>query len=210
MNPPNLLTLSRMAMAPVLMALFYVGTLTSDVAALVILGAAGLTDLLDGHLARKMGIPSTFGKIVDPLSDSFVFLALFGGFVITGWMPVWVFAIFLLRETFMHGFLRPYFLIRGVALAAKWAGKIKTFLQSVVGVGVLLAIAATRDVPARPDSVTATLMKVSCWALLFVGIVSVASLQPYLAELCRLRHGEKALVEEANRAEGGRGEGASL
>ncbi len=195
---PNALTLSRMVLAPVLLAVFHIGTWGSDLAALAILLVAGLTDLLDGYLARRMGVPTAFGKIVDPLADSFIFLSLFGCFVYAGWMPVWVFALFLFREAFMHAFLRPYFLLRGVALAAKWAGKVKTTLQSIVGAGVLLAIAATRHMPARSGSVKAGLMTAACWALFLVALVSLASLRPYVAELWRLRDEEKALAQGEN------------
>jgi CDP-diacylglycerol--glycerol-3-phosphate 3-phosphatidyltransferase len=185
MNLPNLLTLSRLAMAPVLAATVLANSLAGDVASLALLSAAGITDLLDGYLARKYGQATDFGKVVDPLADSFIFLALFYGFVATGWMPLWVYLVFVGRESFMHLVLRPYFLMRGVALGAKWTGKVKTSLQNAVSYGVLLAMAATRLWPEWGASRRSGLMAASDWALLAVAAVSLASLWPYLAELWR-------------------------
>jgi CDP-diacylglycerol--glycerol-3-phosphate 3-phosphatidyltransferase len=201
MTAANALTLSRMVLAPLLLVLFYVGTGAAHWTALAVLVIAGVTDLLDGHLARRNGQTSAFGKVVDPLSDSFIFLSLFGGFVLAGWMPAWVFAIFLLRESFMHGFLRPFFLQRGVALAAKWAGKLKTALQCAVGVAVLLAIAWTHGMPLRAGSLKAGVMTAAWWALLVAALVSAASLRAYVVELWSRRTGEEtaaAVDEEAD------------
>jgi len=185
LNLPNLLTLSRLVMAPVLAATVMAETLTGDIASLVLLLIAGITDLLDGYLARKYGQATDFGKVVDPLADSFLFLALFYGFVATGWMPLWVYLIFLGREGFMHLFLRPYFLLRGVALGAKWTGKVKAALQNAVGYAVLLAMAATRLWPEWPEPTRRGLRDAAGWALLAVAALSLASLWPYVAELWR-------------------------
>ena len=85
MNVPNLLTVLRMLAAPVLLAVFSIGSLVSDLAALAIVAAAGVTDLLDGYLARLLKQSSSFGKIMDPLADAFIFLTLFGCFAAAGY-----------------------------------------------------------------------------------------------------------------------------
>lgn len=187
MNVPNLLTVLRMLAAPVLLAVFSIGSWVSDMAALAIVAAAGVTDLLDGYLARLLKQSSSFGKIMDPLADAFIFLTLFGCFAAAEWVPVWVFAVFVARETFMHVFLRPYFLMKGVALAAKSSGKLKTTFQNIVGIGVLLAMAATRSSTARPGSLKTWLMGIAFWAVLATALLSVASLRPYVAEFWRSR-----------------------
>ena len=183
MGLANLLTISRMALAPVLLLVFLIGTTVSDLVVLLIVGHALASDLLDGYVARRMDGASTFGKIMDPLADSFTFLALFGCFVVAGWMPIWVFAIFLFRETFMHMFLRPYFLLRGVALAAKRSGKLKTVVQSIVGVAGLVAIAAVRLWPAAMGPCEPTLRLIAVCLFLVTALWSVSSLRPYVAEL---------------------------
>ncbi len=69
LNLPNILTLLRIALIPVLVAVFYVPAEWSPPATAAIFGLAGITDWLDGYLARRLGQMSAFGAFLDPVAD---------------------------------------------------------------------------------------------------------------------------------------------
>ena len=129
---PNLLTVVRIILVPVFIALMIVqfmqGTVTLLIIALVVFCLAAYTDHLDGKLARRWQVVSDFGKLVDPIADkalmisAFVLLSLFQNL----W---WRFtAVVILREVAVT-LLRMYLLRSGVVLPASKGGKIKTSLQ---------------------------------------------------------------------------------
>lgn len=129
---PNLLTVVRIILVPVFIALmitqFLQGTVTLLIIALVVFCVAAYTDHLDGNLARRWGVVSDFGKLVDPIADkalmisAFVLLSLFQNL----WW--WFTAVVILREVAVT-LLRMYLLRSGVVLPASKGGKIKTSLQ---------------------------------------------------------------------------------
>ena len=69
MNLPNKLTLLRIILIPVFMGVLYTGWTHAGTVALLIFIAASFTDWLDGHIARKQGLVTDFGKFADPLAD---------------------------------------------------------------------------------------------------------------------------------------------
>jgi len=127
-NLPNYLTLSRIVITFVIMGLLFVGNFMASCAAFVLFVAACLTDLADGWLARRKGLISDFGKIMDPLADKILVLGLFLTFVQLQLIPAWMVAVIMAREFFVTG-LRIFALRRGVVLAAENAGKHKTVSQ---------------------------------------------------------------------------------
>ncbi|MBM7335194.1 MAG: CDP-diacylglycerol--glycerol-3-phosphate 3-phosphatidyltransferase [Alcanivorax sp.] len=72
LNLPNILTLIRVAAIPVLVLVFYVPMQGSDMMAAALFLAAGLTDWLDGYLARRLGQTSPFGAFLDPVADKLI------------------------------------------------------------------------------------------------------------------------------------------
>ena len=72
LNLPNILTLIRVAAIPVLVAVFYLPFWWSDLLAAALFLAAGLTDWLDGYLARRLGQTSPFGAFLDPVADKLI------------------------------------------------------------------------------------------------------------------------------------------
>lgn len=138
MKLPNQLTVARFGMALglfVLLASTDVATGPSawpPLAAGVLFILAGITDFLDGYLARKWSMTSDFGRIADPVADkvivagSLIFLASYGW--ATSYMPVWVVVVILSRE-FLVSSLRAFFEARGVAFGADWDGKLKMIFQ---------------------------------------------------------------------------------
>ena len=76
MNIPNILTLIRVALIPIFILLFYMPFHWSYLAAAVVFTLASITDWLDGYLARKRGLVSLVGKLLDPLADKLLVMAI--------------------------------------------------------------------------------------------------------------------------------------
>ena len=138
MNLPNKLTLMRIILTPIFMAVLYWGFPGADYAALGIFIIASLTDLLDGKIARKYNLVTDFGKFADPLADKILVTAAMLWFVEQGRMPAWALLVVLLREFAVSG-LRMIASDKGRVIAAGWSGKVKT-AATMVCVIVMLAI----------------------------------------------------------------------
>ena len=125
MNLPNKLTLLRVILVPVFMAVLYLNFTGASWVALVIFIIASLTDLLDGKIARKYNLVTDFGKFADPLADKMLTTAALLWFVENGQMPAWALLIVLIREFAVSG-LRMIASDKGRVIAAGWSGKVKT------------------------------------------------------------------------------------
>ena len=129
---PNALTITRIILVPIFIALMIMqhlrGSVSLLIVSLVVFCVASYTDHLDGKLARRWQVVSDFGKLVDPIADkalmisAFVLLSLFQNL----WW--WFTAVVILREVAVT-LLRMYLLRSGVVLPASKGGKIKTSLQ---------------------------------------------------------------------------------
>ncbi len=125
MNLPNKLTMLRIILTPIFMAVLYWGFPGADYVALAIFIVASLTDLLDGKIARKYHLVTDFGKFADPLADKILVVAALLWFVETGRMPAWMLMIVVTREFAVSG-LRMIASDNGRVIAAGWSGKVKT------------------------------------------------------------------------------------
>lgn len=142
MNLPNQLTVSRLVLTLVFVALLsgISGTWVKT-AALAVFSLAAITDFLDGYLARRLGLITNFGKLMDPLADKVLMTA---GFVLLSGLdliPAWVVVLILAREFLVTG-LRLVASAEGVVLAADSSGKYKTTLQIVTVIYFLLYLAS--------------------------------------------------------------------
>ncbi len=133
MNLPNKLTVLRMVLVPVFMAVLL---LWNRYVALGIFIFASLTDFVDGKLARSRGLVTNFGKFMDPLADKLLVLSAMVIFVQEGRMPGWVCMVVIARELAVSG-LRMVAASNGVVMAAGWSGKIKTAC-TMVGLCVMM------------------------------------------------------------------------
>ena len=127
MTTASKITLARVALIPVFMALLL---LNYNWIALAVFIVASLTDFVDGYIARHCNQVSDFGKFLDPLADKLLVTAAMLVFVQWGRMPSWVVMIVLTREFAVSG-LRMVAASGGKVLAAGWSGKIKTFSTMV-------------------------------------------------------------------------------
>ncbi len=138
MNLPNKLTLLRIILTPIFMAVLYWGFPGADYAALAIFIVASLTDMLDGKIARKYNLVTDFGKFADPLADKILVVAAMLWFVEAGRMPAWMVMIVITREFAVSG-LRMIASDNGRVIAAGWSGKVKT-ASTMVCIVVMLAM----------------------------------------------------------------------
>ena len=147
MNLPNKLTVARVIAVPFFIIAFLMGYYA---AALVIFIAASVTDLLDGKIARARGLVTNFGKIMDPLADKILVYSALCLFIETGMISAWMLIVILAREFAIAG-MRTVAASEGRVLAAGMSGKIKTVLQMVAVIILLLGMA----VPSVPVIMTA-------------------------------------------------------
>jgi CDP-diacylglycerol--glycerol-3-phosphate 3-phosphatidyltransferase len=136
LNLPNLLTMGRIAIIPLVLWLLQRGSPNDCVVAALVYSGAALTDLLDGYLARRMNIVSVLGKFLDPLADKLLVMAALIWMVPMGRIPEWAVILLLAREISVTG-LRSIAVGSGVVIAAGEGGKSKTALQMI---GILCLI----------------------------------------------------------------------
>ena len=143
LNLPNKLTLLRMLMVPFLMVFitfdFGLGDLASRLIAAAFFGLASFTDFVDGHLARKYNLVTTFGKFMDPLADKLmVFVALISlcyttgrdeGASVYGVCLLVATVIVIFRELAVTSMRMVVTNTDGIVIAANWLGKVKTCTQ---------------------------------------------------------------------------------
>ena len=125
MNLPNKLTMARIIMVPMVMALIISG---QNIWAAVVFAIASLTDFFDGYIARKYNLVSSFGKIMDPLADKLLTFGALLCFIQLGTVGVWAPMIIISREFFVTC-MRVVAVSKGKVIAASWWGKIKTNVQ---------------------------------------------------------------------------------
>ena len=97
-NQANLLTLARVGLAFLFLALFYHPNLYVYYLAVFVFALGALTDLLDGHVARQQKLVSEFGKLIDPLADKILLCSGLFPLVERRLFPVWVAVVIITRE----------------------------------------------------------------------------------------------------------------
>jgi CDP-diacylglycerol--glycerol-3-phosphate 3-phosphatidyltransferase len=129
-NLPNVLTFARIVAIPFFVWLLDTPTPVRGYWAAVVFTLAALTDMLDGYLARKLGVVSVLGKFLDPLADKLIVMAALVWLVPLGRIETWIVVLLLARELSVQG-LRSVAASEGVVIAAGQEGKTKTALQMI-------------------------------------------------------------------------------
>jgi CDP-diacylglycerol--glycerol-3-phosphate 3-phosphatidyltransferase len=154
MNLPNKLTVSRFALTVLFLWALFSLLRFHNTLALVLFNIAGLTDLLDGRIARKRKLSTNFGILMDPLADKILICSAFIAFVestrLNADAPVkvaaWMVIVIVARELTITG-LRLLAASKNVVLAAENFGKHKTISQ-IVALNALLVLDASAEWPA--------------------------------------------------------------
>jgi CDP-diacylglycerol--glycerol-3-phosphate 3-phosphatidyltransferase len=140
---PNLITVGRIGIAPIVAVLLFVPTFTARLIAFLLFLVAAFSDLWDGYLARKHGWISDFGKLVDPIADKLLLILTFipfyilshgdsphGQFVAIPRFPLWILLVIFARE-FLITAIRSYAARRGLVIPAGKSGKLKAVFQNI-------------------------------------------------------------------------------
>lgn len=170
MNTPNKLTVLRMIMVPFFMAFLLLDVTNTAyvLIALVLFVIASLTDAIDGHMARKYGLVTDFGKFMDPLADKMLTTAAFLGLMHHGRASAVAVMLILTREFIVSG-IRLVSAGSGKVIAASIWGKMKTVFQMVAIIAAIILF-----LPIFPQSTAATITDILVWLSAVVTVVSGA------------------------------------
>lgn len=144
-NLPNYLTLGRILLIPVVLALIAKiapeksvrDNLVMGIAAALVFILAGVSDLVDGYYARKFNINGVFGKYFDPLADKLLILAVMIMLIPIGRIPAWMVIVFLAREISITA-LRGMAASEQIDLPADYWGKKKAATQTLALIGLMV------------------------------------------------------------------------
>jgi CDP-diacylglycerol---glycerol-3-phosphate 3-phosphatidyltransferase len=161
LNLPNVLTLLRILLVPVLVAALVQEGGGGDTLAAAVFVVASITDALDGWIARRQKSVSTFGKLMDPLADKLLVTAALVSLVSLDRVSAWVAMVIIAREFAVTG-LRQLAMEHGEVIPASIWGKIKTVAQ----VAMVLVLILVEDSPAWVDALV--------WVTVAITVVSGA------------------------------------
>ena len=123
-NIPNILTVLRFLLIPIILKSIFAG---NYLLAFAFFTLSGITDVLDGFIARKFNLISNFGKLMDPLADKLTQISVLAALVTFNLIPVWILVIVIFKELIMV--LGASFLYgKDVVVYSKWYGKLATVL----------------------------------------------------------------------------------
>jgi len=128
LSHPNSLTLFRILAVPVIVILLLFPNRLCTFIAAIIFSAAAITDYLDGYLARRRGLVTDLGKVMDPVADKLLVSSSFIMLASLHWIPAWMVCIIVGRELAVTG-LRNIIAEKGEDISASWLGKYKTGFQ---------------------------------------------------------------------------------
>jgi len=151
MNLPNKLTVIRIILTPVFLATMLIDFDYHYLVAAVVFAVASVTDFLDGKIARKRNIVTTFGKLCDPVADKMLTTAAFLAFMHLGYCNIWIVFIVLTREFLVTSF-RLVASAQGVVIPAGIWGKIKTASQMIFFILVMILISCIEHFGVQIDN----------------------------------------------------------
>ena len=132
-NLPNILTGTRIAIIPILISVFYLPSLITNVIAAILFAIAGITDYFDGYFARSMRAQSNFGKCLDPIADKLIVIVAIVMLVSFSNQDPWILIpglIIICREVLVSG-LREFLADLRVSIPVSNLSKYKTMVQMV-------------------------------------------------------------------------------
>jgi CDP-diacylglycerol---glycerol-3-phosphate 3-phosphatidyltransferase len=147
LNLPNVLTLLRILLVPVLVVALLDETANGDLLAAIVFALASVTDAMDGYLARTRNAITTFGKLMDPIADKLLIIAALVALVSLHRLAGWVAMVIIARELTVT-VTRMQATQHGVVIAANLWGKAKTIVQVAA---IFFVIAVGEPSPAWVD-----------------------------------------------------------
>lgn len=185
LNLPNKLTLIRMFLAPIYLALMLIEFPCHYIVALAVFAVASLTDMLDGKIARKNNLITVFGKLLDPLADKMLTTAALLAFMREGWCSIWIVMIVLTREFAVAG-VRLIATAQGIVIPANYWGKAKTVSQMVFTIVIMLLAELDATFGIFANAGWFTLARVSNIMLWITAVLTVVSGITYFVDSKKL------------------------
>ena len=133
---PNILTIIRFFLIPLIIIF---ALKNNYVATIVLLSISGITDILDGYIAKKFNFITDFGKLMDPLADKATQVTLLTVLTIQRIIPIWIIVIVLLKEFFMIAGA-SFLYGKELVVSSKWYGKLSTVLFYIAIVCSLITL----------------------------------------------------------------------
>ncbi len=131
---PNILTVIRLILIPFILA-FIISE--NYINAFIAFSISGITDILDGYIARKFEVISNFGKLIDPLADKLTQISIITSLAFLSIIPFWILIIVFIKELFL--IVTSVFLYsKKIVVFSKWYGKLTTILFYLAIVSSLL------------------------------------------------------------------------
>ncbi len=176
---PNLLSLLRALLGPVVLSLILSEAPWALWAALALMLLAEATDYFDGEIARRYDLETEIGRLADPVCDSVYHLSVFLAFLAMGWMAAWMLFIIYTRDLTVP-YLRAFARQSGHELQILTSGKIKTAVHAVAQIGVVAVALGLFGPHVLINGPAPTIL------LMAAVIASIYSLADYVAETGRL------------------------
>jgi cardiolipin synthase len=172
LNLPNLFTLVRLALAPIVVLAILRGRY---IAALFVFFAAGASDAFDGFLARKLGAETRFGAYLDPIADKLLLSAIYIALGAAGAIPWWMVAVVFARDLFILAMAIWGLLFTSIRSfpPSVW-GKASTFLQIAAA---LVVMGSRAGIPAPVDLVLWLMVAGTVWSGIHYGWRGIALLR---------------------------------
>ena len=187
LNLPNVLTLLRILLVPVLVVALLDETANGDLLAAFVFALASFTDAMDGYLARSRNAITTFGKLMDPIADKLLIIAALVALVSLDRLAGWVAMVIIARELTVT-VTRMHATQHGVVIAANWWGKAKTIVQVAA---IFFLIAAGDPSPGWVDGLVYGA----------VAITIVSGIDYFFGRRCVLREAEARQAAAASAKE---------
>ena len=137
---PNILTIIRFLLIPIILLFLFSG---NYLLAFIFFTISGITDILDGYIARKFNLVSNFGKLMDPLADKLTQISMLAALFFLNIVPVWILIIVLLKEVIMVAGA-SFLYGKSVVVYSRWYGKLATVLFYIAIVTSLLIKEASK------------------------------------------------------------------
>lgn len=162
---PNILTILRILLIPILVLSFYLVTPLSRYLVIGIFVFASITDYFDGSLARKWNAETNFGRMLDPIADKMLVISTLIMLVDQKIAPVIPILAIVCREIFVSG-MREYLATHNVTISVNVIGKLKTALQMTA---IILLLLDEKTINIANTSLIGTIM---LWAVAILTIIS--------------------------------------
>ncbi|MBQ2916988.1 MAG: CDP-diacylglycerol--glycerol-3-phosphate 3-phosphatidyltransferase [Clostridia bacterium] len=191
---PNILTIVRFLLIPIIVMFAFED---NYIATIIMLTISGLTDVLDGYIARKFNFISNFGKLMDPLADKMTQVALLGTLAIQKIIPVWIIVVVIIKEflmvsgaSFLYG--------KELVVSSKWYGKLTTVLFYVAIVCSLFTEYWNGTLIGHPEYSLPKLPEFDTYIYYLAVITTIFSLIMYIKAFYMQGYLKNALEQENN------------